>query len=158
LVLAWAITQSACAEEVKLSELALNGGECAVSVASESPRRNEWILNVAMTYTGRKPLKIYEASLPWKNRNSMVLVAVTTNGFALKEELMVDDPGAATRTIKPGEILSGRISLHRRFPALAKALADQDIILFWSCQLRPVEAAPLERTGGWLLLRKSLSS
>ncbi len=86
----------------------------------------------------------------------MLLIAVKTDvlGTALDKSALIDDPGPASITIKPDETLTGKIPLARRFPGFLEALKDRDVIVFWSYQFQPIDAAPLKRVGGYVLFPK----
>lgn len=118
---------------------------------------NKYILDVKLKNTGRAPLVVYRGSLPWASRHSLLLIAVRANVThdALEERLVIDDPGPEQLEIKPGETLTGEILLDERFPDLPSAVRKNDVIIFWSYQLKPLNTAPLERMGGWLLIPKS---
>ena len=116
----------------------------------------EYSLNITLTNRSPEPLVIYQHSLPWVGWNSMLLIAVKTDvlGTALDKSALIDDPGPASITIKPDETLTGKIPLARRFPGFLEALKDRDVIVFWSYQFQPIDAAPLKRVGGYVLFPK----
>jgi hypothetical protein len=128
----------------------------AMKVTVSQPKPGEWVLDVQLTNQSSKPLTVYQHSLPWEGWDSMILIAVKADalGTRLEHPLPIDDPGPTKITIKPEETRKGTISLVKRFPNLAEALKARDVILFWSYQLEPIDAKPLDRMGGWLLIRK----
>lgn len=130
--------------------------EPSVEIEVQGQSRPEYILGITLTNQSPEPLKIYQHSLPWVGWNSTVLVAVKTDapGTVLDNLSPIDDPGAAAITIKPGETLTGTIPLTRRFPSFLEALKERDVIVFWSYQFQPIDAAPLKRTGGYVLFSK----
>ena len=117
----------------------------------------EYGLHVELTNTSLAPLTLYRHSLPWVGPYSMILVAVKTDaqGTVLESESIIDDPGADTVTVQPGETLSGIIPLGSRFPGFSRSVNERDIIVFWTYQLRPIDRSPLERAGGYVLFPKS---
>jgi hypothetical protein len=116
----------------------------------------ECSLNITLINRSPESPMIYQHSLPWVGWNSMLLIAVKTDalGTALDKLSPIDDPGPATITIRPGETLTGKIPLTHRFPGFLEALKERDVIVFWSYQLQPIDAAPLERVGGYVLFPK----
>jgi hypothetical protein len=117
----------------------------------------EYALNIMLTNKSAEALTIYQHALPWVGRYSMLLIAVQTDaaGTMLDKTLPVDDPGAARITIKPKETLAGKIVLVNCFPGFLEALKERDVIVFWSYQFQPIDAAPLKRVGGYVLFAKS---
>ena len=122
-----------------------------------APSPKETTLEIGLTAKGAKPIRLYQDSLPWESRYSMVLIAVKANrtGDLLKKYMPVDDPGVTVVVLNPGQPMKGRIALNKRFPDLVQTLQESDVLLFWSYQLEPLDGAPLERQGGWLLIPKS---
>lgn len=114
---------------------------------------------IQLTSKSKGPLRIYESDLPWAHWNSLVLTAVKPKrgGEVLKNPraLPIDDPGPRTLVLAPGTTVQGRISLDKRFPDISQEIQRSDILIFWSYQLTPIDAAQLERAGGWFLIPKS---
>jgi len=126
-------------------------GMKVVIEAAAAPARS---LQVRLTNETRAPITVPRHSPPWANAYSALVVAVKTDasGTVLERSTPVDDPLVGSLTIQPGETLSGQIDLDRRFPGLADALMEHDVVVFWSFQLDPVDGTPLARAGGWVLL------
>src|SRR5688572_24443891 len=103
----------------------------------------DYVLSITLTNKSRQQLKTYEHSLPWVGWNSIILVAVRTDapGTVLDKPSPIDDPGPTSITIKPRQTLTGKISLAKRFPGLLEALKERDVIIFWSYQFTPIDAA-----------------
>lgn len=116
----------------------------------------EYGLNVTLTNRSMEPLTVYHHSLPWVGWNSILLVAVKTDapGIVIDKSQLIDDPGPERIIIKPAETLVGHISLVSRFPDLLKALIDREVIVFWSYRFQPIDAPPLQRVSGHVLLSK----
>jgi hypothetical protein len=114
-------------------------------------------LDIRLSSNLGKPIRVYQSSLPWAAWHSMVLVAVKANqnGHMLNRYTPIDDPSPTIVTLNPGAEMKGRIALNERFPDLSRTLREADVLVFWSYQLRPLDGAPLERQGGWLLIPKS---
>jgi hypothetical protein len=112
-----------------------------------------WTLDISLTNESAERLTVYRHSLPWIGWYSILLVAAKTDamGTVLERSNPVDDPGTETIVIKPGETLTGQVSLVRRFPGFADAVKDREVIVFWSYQLQRLEGDPWPRTGGYVL-------
>jgi hypothetical protein len=136
------------------TEQKIIGSSVEINVQGQSSP--EYALHVTLTSKSTEPVTLYEYSLPWKGWYSILLVAVKTDaqGTPIDKSFPIDDPGPARITIEPGETLTGKISLISRFPGFLEALKDWDIIVFWSYQLQPIDAAPLQRVGGYVLFPK----
>lgn len=117
---------------------------------------SDYILHVKLTHRSRDILTIYQHSLPWVGWYSILLTAIKTDalGTVIEKSLIIDDPGPVRITIKPGETLTGDIPLIGRFPDLLEALRETDVIIFWSYQLKPVDAPPFQRACGYVVLPK----
>jgi hypothetical protein len=110
-------------------------------------------LHVRLRNTAKTVLETYEHSLPWRGVYSMVVIVVRADsvGSVLDRSLPVDDPGPGTVTVKPGEILEGDVAFAPRFPGFVQALAESDLLVFWSYQFQVAGQAPLPWTGGFVL-------
>jgi hypothetical protein len=117
----------------------------------------DYHLVVTLTNHSASALTTYEHALPWVGHNSMLLVAVKADavGTIIEKDSPVDDPGPATVTIPPGQTSTGTIPLVSRFPGFLEALAEREVIVFWSYQCQPVGSAPLPRVAGYVLFPKS---
>jgi hypothetical protein len=130
--------------------------DASVEIDVQGQSGPEYVLNITLTNSSSEPLTIYQHSLPWVGWYSMILIAVKTDapGTVIDKVSPIDDPGPARLTIKPGETLEGKISLVSRFPGFAEALKERDVIVFWSYQFQPIDAAPLKRVGGYVVFPK----
>lgn len=115
---------------------------------------DDYELDIEMKLKLRDAVSLYKAALPWGSRYSMIIIAAKLNASAeqLEQRLFIDDPGPTIITIKPGELLSGKISLRKRFPSIYDAAKKNDLIIFWSYGLKDINNASLGRVGGWLIL------
>jgi hypothetical protein len=86
----------------------------------------ECMIDLELTNTSGSALELYTHSLPWCGQYSMVLVAADTfpAGNVLARPAIIDDPGVAFTTLKPGKSLQGEIQLASRFPDIIKALKN----------------------------------
>jgi hypothetical protein len=130
--------------------------DLTVPIHVQGQRSPECSLIVKLTNKSSEPLMVYQHSLPWLGWHSMLLIAVKTDalGTTIDKYSPIDDPGPARITIKPGETLAGKISLIGRFPGFLEALKVRDVVVFWSYQFQPIDAAPSKRVGGYVLFPK----
>jgi hypothetical protein len=118
--------------------------------------QGEMCILFTITSNSNKEITIHKHNLPWGSRLSLTLVAVELNtNTYLKQKLYIDDPSPTKLTIKPGESISGKISLNKRFYDLDKVLKNKDIIIFWSYQLFNAGTSGNERIGGWFVITKT---
>lgn len=89
--------------------------------------------------------------LPWGNRYSTILVAVTPHGECLNRNFPIDDPSPERVTFEPNESLSGEINLRKHFSGLDNALKKSDIHLYWAYEA-PKELNIAKWSGGWILI------
>jgi hypothetical protein len=128
-----------------------------VVMVTTVPNKNA--IHVTFYNNSSGAIKMSEFMVPWKHRGNIILTAVVpvVDGWTLPKNLMIDDPGPAITTIKPGETLSGDINLDSRFPDLKRARMKNDVIIFWSYQLKSMDFKEIKRfprEGGWLLLSR----
>jgi hypothetical protein len=80
----------------------------------------------------KKPLRLYPDQLPWGNRYSLHLAAVTTDGVPLQNVYPIDDPGPAPEIVlEPGASRDGEYALHRALD-FEKVPKENDILVLWS--------------------------
>ena len=115
-------------------------------------------LNISLKLTSQEEVEIYEDSLPWDAWHSMILVVTTPIGHALERQMPIDDPGEHTLSLRPGQTIKGEITLTDEFPELIATLQKHNLILFWSHQLDSIDAEPMPRKGGWLLIPKQATA
>jgi hypothetical protein len=89
--------------------------------------------------------------LPWGNRYSTILVAVTPHGECLDRNFPIDDPSPERVTFEPNESLTGEINLRKHFSGLDDALKKSDIHLYWAYEA-PKELNIAQWSGGWILI------
>ncbi len=114
-----------------------------------------WRLQFELSYSGEKSLLVSERSLPWKSPSDLLLVAIPLNvarSPLAAPESSGSPPPSATLTLSPGDSLSGSVNVSARFPGLAAAIRETDVMLFWSHQLRASDAPSLPRLAGGVLL------
>jgi len=73
----------------------------------------------------------------------------------LQEVQVVDDPSPGDLVLNPGDRVSGVVDLSQRFPDLAAAVRERDVIVFWSYEFKPRGRPAFPRlTGGVILPRE----
>jgi len=112
-------------------------------------------LSLHMTLWCRAETRVTFAKwrLPWGNRNSMILVAVTPGKEYIVRNFPVDDPSYEKVSLEPNESLSGDVSLQKAFTGLDVALKKSEIHLFWAYEA-PKELHIAHWSGGWILIPK----
>ncbi len=113
-------------------------------------------LRVTLQSGAEVPVTFYRSLLPWGNRYSMVLEAVTPNRESLKHYLNIDDPGPDRVTLEPKGTLSGDVDLQRIFVGLDKALKKSDVIVFWAYKA-PNGLGVARWSGGWVLIPQQVA-
>jgi hypothetical protein len=108
-------------------------------------------LRVTLQSGAEVPVTFYRSLLPWGNRYSMVLEAVTPTREPLKQNLYIDDPGPGRVTLEPKAALSGDVDLQKMFVGLDKALKKSDVIVFWAYKAPNGLGIPTW-SGGWVLI------
>ena len=108
-------------------------------------------LHVTMRSKAEGQVTLFRYLLPWGNRNSMVLAAVTAGGQNLERYTVIDDPSPEQITVAPGEAVSGDINLESNFRGLRAALKKSDVHLFWAYRA-PDELRIGNWSGGWILI------
>jgi len=108
-------------------------------------------LHITLRSNVDKSVALYKYLLPWGNRNSIILIAVASDGRHLERTVGIDDPSPEQVIIEPGKSLSGDIDLYKRFAGLQTALKKSDILLFWAYR-SPADLRVAEWSGGWILL------
>ncbi len=123
-----------------------------------SPRHETngtWRLPFELSYSGENSLVVSERSLPWKSPRNLLLVAVPLNASRrplVGSDSLDPDLPSASLTLNPGDSLSGSVNVSARFPDLAAAIRETDVMIFWSHQLRASEAPAFPRLAGGVLL------
>ena len=126
-------------------------------VVNRSAGPPAWDLEISLTNETANPLTTYSHSLPWIGWYSIIILAVKANapGTPLERFSPVDDPTTGTIVIKPGETLTGQLSLVKQFPDFAEAIKEGDVIVFWSYQLPVIEGDAVPRTAGYVLFTRT---
>src|SRR5262245_51383419 len=116
----------------------------ATKVVVDATVTSALALQMRLTNEAADPVEMPAQQLPWSNAYSTLVVAVETDGpgTVLDRSTPVDDPVVGMVTVQPHESLTGQIDLGARFPGLTAALAERDVVVFWSWQLRPLNGQP----------------
>jgi hypothetical protein len=115
--------------------------------------KNPLRLHVTLRSLAKTKITIYKSQLPWELRDSIILVAVRSNGLRLDQNVVAGDPSPEQISLKPNESVSGYINLSDVFQGLDDAVGKSDIQLFWA--YRSPEGLGLDRwSGGWILIPK----
>jgi hypothetical protein len=110
---------------------------------------DELSLAFTVTWTGKAPLRMYSANLPWGTVHSTLVVAAYSNGDHLLRSLPIDDPGPGTTSLRPGVPVHGRYDLLQIYPDLKKLSTRRDVIVSWSYEPRALDPdRKLPRTSG----------
>lgn len=115
------------------------------------------VLNIKLKNISPDTLETYSYKLPWGNAYSMTLILIKENDPLdppIKRQLIIDDPPNGRTVILPGEIHIGKVHLPSIFPSLETILKQQNVMLFWSYRFQPLNKPPLDRLGGFILLKK----
>ena len=132
--------------------LACGGSETAPSDIQVQLSNQEPIsLRVTLRSRAETRATFRKYRLPWGNRYSMILVAVTAHGDCLDRNFPIDDPSPERVTFEPNESLSGEINLRQHFDGLDNALKKSDIHLYWAYDA-PKELNIPKWSGGWILI------
>jgi len=127
-----------------------------VDVALEPSGDEQYRLRLRIEYRGDVPVSVYRASLPWATVQSLLLVAVKLDalGTVIEQVFPIDDPGVDRITLHPEQVLEGDIPLQVRFPGLAAAHREWDVMIYWTYQLKTVDGMAFERVSGSVFLPK----
>ena len=115
------------------------------------------ILHITLHNHSSRTIETNDLFVPWKNFNSIVLVAEIPllNGLELPFNQIIDDLGPTITVIKPGERIAGDIDLDERFPSLKRTRSKNEVVVFWTFQLKSNQSKEIKgfpREGGWVLL------
>jgi len=133
--------------------VACGGSETKSSSDIQVQLTNQKPLSLRFTVWSRAATRVAfrKSRLPWGNRYSTILVAVTPHGEYLERNFPIDDPSPEKITIGPNESVSGEINLQNVFGGLDGALKKSDIHVFWAYQA-PKELNIAQWSGGWILI------
>lgn len=131
-----------------------------LNVALEASEDERFRLHISLAYQGAVSATAYRASLPWESVHSLLLSAIKLDAFGtpIEQVFAIDDPGSEKVTLAPGQVLAGYISLDERFPDLAKAHQERDIIIFWTYQMITIDGMVTDRSSGSVLLERKTTS
>jgi len=134
---------------------------CLVSYGRDEPspsgihvelrNQNPALVRVTIWSRAKSAVTFPKYRLPWGNRYSMILVAVTPQGEYLDRVFPIDDPSPERVTFQPNEAMSGEIDLRNFFGHLDTALKKTDVHLFWAYKA-PRELEIAGWSGGWILI------
>ena len=116
-----------------------------------------WRLQFELQYTGERPLVVSERSFPWKSPRDLLLVVTPLNAASMRLAEFDVPPQAlpqAFLTLNPGDTVTGSVNLSARFPGLAAAIRESEVIVFWSHQIRSMESPPLSRLNGGVVITR----
>lgn len=139
---------------IVLSGLIARGQTGATGIQVEANPQNPWSLRVTVQSHAQTRVTLSKFRLPWENRYSMILVAVTASGRYIDRIFPEDDPSPERISVEPGQLLTGDVNLHDFFRGLDGALKETDIQLFWAYQA-PEELGIPRWSGGWILIPQS---
>ena len=132
--------------------IACGGAETtSPDIQVELTRQNPPSLHVTIRSRAETRVSFWKWRLPWGNRNTMILVALTSDRNFITRNIPVDDPSPERVSLEPNESLSGEVSLDKAFSGLDAALKKSDINLFWAYEA-PEELHIAHWSGGWLLI------
>jgi hypothetical protein len=129
------------------------GGSETISPDVEVKLGNQNPLSLRVTLRSRAETRVTfrKYRLPWGNRYSTILVAVTPHGDCLDRNFQIDDPSPERVTFESNESLSGEINLREHFKGLDNALKKSEIHLYWAYEA-PKELNIAQWSGGWILI------
>jgi hypothetical protein len=110
-------------------------------------------LRVTLQSFAKTRVTISRDSLPWGREDSMILVAVTPEGYQLDRLPFIDDPTVQEVSLEPGTRVNGEINLANKFKGLDTAVKKSDVHLFWAYK-GPEELHIAAWSGGWILIPK----
>jgi len=120
-------------------------------VRVELKSQNPPLVRVTIWSRAKNTVTFPRFRLPWGNRYSLILVAVTPQGEYLDRVFPVDDPSPERVTFQPNESMSGEIDLRNFFGHLDSTLNKSDVHLFWAYK-PPKELGIADWSGGWILI------
>jgi hypothetical protein len=118
-----------------------------VALTSQNPPA----LHVTIRSCAETRATFFKWRLPWGNRNTMILVALTSDRNYITRNIPIDDPSSERVSMEPNESLSGDVSLDKAFTGFDAALKKSDIHLFWAYEA-PKELRIAHWSGGWILI------
>ena len=95
--------------------------------------------------------------LPWKNVNSIMVVALTASERVIQSVYPIEDTSRQGISFEPNEEQSGEINLQMKLTGLDSAVRKSDIHLFWAYQA-PKELNIPSWSGGWVLIPQQTST
>ena len=130
-----------------------SGGNEAANPDIRVEISDQKVLSIRVSIRSRSgtPVTFYKSLLPWGNRNSLILEAITPDGHCVQRFFAIDDPGFEKVTLNPTESLTGNINLRDYFKDIDGALKKSELQLFWAYKA-PEELNIGRWSGGWILI------
>jgi hypothetical protein len=119
-----------------------------VSVSANKNAREGWQLDVALEYLGKNTAELPLAAIPWEWPYAMTICAVSVDKFLIlpiSHDTIASDLPKGHSTVKPKQILKGKIPLRSLFNRWDRELEIAPVLVFWS--YKPQTS---NRVGGWL--------
>lgn len=113
--------------------------------------QNPLLLHITVQSFAESRITLFKSQLPWGNRHSMTIVAVTPDGRCIDHVVAIDDPSPEEVSLDPKASLSGDLNLEKVVPGLSSALKKSDIHLFWAYEA-PEKLRVARWSGGWILI------
>lgn len=130
-------------------------GEIILDLSVEYRKKEKGhFLQVSLANKGRQ-FETYVSRLPWSHWHSLTIHLSRKNGQIIPAQEFIDDPLPGTTTVKQGQLLKGEIALQQRFPGIGDIITEEPLDLFWVYELKSVDGASSNRTGGWISITKS---
>ena len=133
------------------SATSLGNEAMSPDVRVELTSQNPPALHVTVRSGAEARTTFFKWRLPWGNRNTMILVALTSDRTYITRNIPIDDPSTERVSMEPKESLSGDVSLDKAFTGFGAALKKSDVHLFWAYEA-PKELHIARWSGGWLLI------
>jgi hypothetical protein len=127
-----------------------------VQVQKDSSGSDRNDLGIMLENRGHVPITTKRSRLPWGEEGRLRFYAV--DGGRVWPENVPDRKGTSAHrrdeevTLRPGEKLSGTLSLSNGFRDVLARLRKVDVVLFWMFQLETTRKGTAETLGGWLVI------
>jgi hypothetical protein len=105
------------------------------------------VVRFELQNVGSTPIRMAKAALPWGPRHAAQIVAIPESEAPLPRSAPIDDSSNnGVITILPGTSLHGDVAL--AWPAKQR----KDLVIFWHCRPKDIDANSLGEFGGWARL------
>jgi len=115
-------------------------------------------LEFTLTLKSPRTLVVPLDALPWGTYPNLQVVAARADsiGTVLPKAAPFREPiESPVTTIVADHPVRGKVQLAQHVEALAEALRQSDVVVFWSYRLDVSPEVSSRRTGGWLVLQKA---